>query len=300
MNKTIMAVTAALTFGVSTATNAIPQLELDAQGGSYDTTTETVVCANGDSCDFYAILTPPNNSSQTEIDALLADTYYVSIALIDASGPPAPDAGAGDYGSFDVTIDGVTTTINVTGDMVFGTPPLETVLTEQGSDPGDLATHGIFETYFSEIAIAFVTTQTLTAYNSQDFPGTAETQIANSDGSAFYEKLAIDTTNLADGLNLHLDLYNTDVHDCIGVNNQNCVPGDIDINDFAPFSHDAETSTSSSSSGQASTSSSGQASTSSSGQSSTGTGVPEPSTLSLLGFGILGGLLFNRRRKVKA
>ena len=296
---TIYAAALTLAVGITGTAHAVPGLQIDAEGGTYygdpsPGDVDTTICSTS-TCDFYAILTPPNSATQAEIDALLATEYYVSIAL------KAPDGGTvttgGSYGTFDVTINGVTTTVTVTDDMTFGVPPLETVMGLSGSDPGDLATHSIFPTYYSQVAIDFVAGDTIAEYNVQDDAGTPASKVGP--GDSFYDIVTIDRTNLAEGYQLHLDLYNQEVKDCgqPELNLADPCLEDIDVDDFAPFSKDAETGTSS---GQASTTSSGQASTTSSGQSSTGTGVPEPSTLALLGFGILSGLLFNRKRKIKA
>ena len=299
-----------------TATNAVPNLQLDAEAGSiYDNSSgvETTICS-GNECDFYAIATPgqtdnpsgnPNDppNGPLSVDNILTEQYYVSIAVT----PALSDGDTTDYGSFTVTYNGTngatptTTIINVTEDMVFGVPPLEIATSgmTQGSDAGDLPTHGMFETYFTEIAIMFVTERQSNIYNVVDAAGTPEANIPGT--GAYYEKLTIDRTLLAESLNLHLDLYNTDIHDCIKTNpgtgeeslENNCTIDDVDAGKFAPFSHDAETGSSTGS--QASTgggSSGNQASTG-------GGGVPEPSVLALLGFGMLGGLLFNRKRKIK-
>jgi len=45
--------------------------------------------------------------------------------------------------------------VNVAGDMTYGAPPLETLAGQQGFDNGDLGTHGVFETYFSEFVFQF-------------------------------------------------------------------------------------------------------------------------------------------------
>ena len=303
MNKISTIITSAvLTFGVSSATNAFNKLQLDAQDGVYGGgTPDTTVCST-ETCDFYAIANNKKGSGIDTVDILgdpdagiLAPYYYVSIAVIDADGPPAPNLGDDDYGSFDLTIDGTTVTIDVTGNMVFGTPPLETLEALQGSDPLDITTHGIFETYFTQIAITFAADQTLEMYNVQDEPGTAEEHIASGEThDGFYERLTINTAGLDEGLNLHLDLYNTTFHDCKNPELKEVPDGtdctDVDAALNAPYSHDAET-------GSSGTPGEG---TPGEGTPGEGTGVPEPSTLALLGLGMIGGLFVRRQRAKKA
>src|SRR5688500_5470126 len=59
---------------------AIPLLQLDMSGGVYDPVTESIV-APGGAFTLYALLTPPKNTTDAQLAALLSDTYYVSVAL---------------------------------------------------------------------------------------------------------------------------------------------------------------------------------------------------------------------------
>ena len=273
--RTVVATILAVGAGITGTAYAVPGLQLDANGGSYvGGNDETTYCASGNTCDIYALATPQNqNFDETKI---LSENFYVSIALVPQTGPVGSSLG-----SFDVTIGGVTTTVTVTDDMVYGVPPLETVMSIQGMDPGDLAQHGIFETYFYQATITFDMSKQLAVYNAADDAGHP---LDHTGTGMFYEVLSIDTTNLDPAYTLHFDLYDQEVVAC--GNNPNCVAGDIDVDDFAPFSHDAQTTSSSTSStgGQTSTSSSGQAQ------------VAEPSTLSLLGLSLLGTMIYRRRR----
>lgn len=224
--------------GVRTA-SAVPTLQLDIGGGVYDTTTETIV-ATTDPFTLYALLVP-------DADNTLGDTYYVSAAITPAVASPA------DLGSF--VFNG--TTINVTSDMIYGTPPIEIYGGDQHQDPGDLPGHGIYETYFVEFEFQFDPANNADIYNSQDNPGGLDLL---SDGGLYYQAFSVDTSGLADGYVVHFDLYNT----LLAMRSTT----DLDVrNNFAPFSHDAESRK-----------------------------VPEPASLLLMGVGLIGTAALVRRR----
>ncbi len=237
----VLIVTLSIVWGLTGSSFAYPTLQLDIADGTYDTSSETIV-ASTDPFMLYAYLIPNSSNS-------LSDTYYISMAVT-----PKRDT-AGSLGSFSFN----TTTINVTSDMTYGTPPLETLLGNIATtDPGDLPSHGIFETYFYEYEFQFDGSQ-ISKYNTQDraISGGA---IPTSGTGMYYVGLNIDTTLLDPDYSIHFDLYNSDL--------ARRSTTDLDVTKFAPFSHDAESRK-----------------------------VPEPSTLILLGSGLVALGVIKGRKK---
>lgn len=261
MKKFISLLNVILIFMLVSFAEAIPTLQLDIQGGTYDPLTETIL-STSDPFTLYAYLIPDGK-------ALLSDTYYISAAVVPQVGPIGQDLGS-------FSFNGVP--ISVTNDMRYGDPPIETYVT-QLKDPGDLPPHGIFNTYFTQIAFTFDPDNNATEYNTQSSTGVGPTP--NPNGTMYYQAFTIDTSLLNPNYFIHFDLYNSltipvTQRICSGTGrNKSCfdkvLGDDIEINSFAPFSHDAQ----------------------SNGHSHS---VPEPSALLLLGSGLLGLALYNRRR----
>jgi hypothetical protein len=114
---------------------------------------------------------------------------------------------------------------------------------------GTLAQHGIYPTYFREVAFTFNSSNTSAEYNTADNLGGI-----HAGSGLLYAGFSIDRSLLASPYQLHFDLYNESLITRRGVT-------DIDVNRFAPFSHDAGTTT---------------------------RNVPEPSSLLLMGAGLAG------------
>ena len=196
--------------GLVQRANAVPTLQLDIAGGSYDLATQTIM-ASGNTFSVYAygMATGPKAVS-------LSDKFFLSMALV------PPTAAVSNYGSF--TVNG--TTINVTADMTYGTPPLKTVLGGAATDPGDLASHSIFPTFFAEQMFQFSSGTQSGVYNTQNFAGSGP----QAGTGMYYKRFDFDISGMLPGYGIHFDLYNETL----------LSGGDIDINKFAPFSHDAE------------------------------------------------------------
>jgi hypothetical protein len=217
---------------------AIPTLQLDIAGGTYNSTTQTII-ASGNPFTLYAYLIQDRWN-------LLNDSYYISAAIVPKVTPPGSDLGSFVFNG---------QTISVTGQMIYGVPPLEDIVALQGWDSGDLPKHGIFSTYFSEFEFQFSSSQ-ISQYNTQDRAKSGDS-IPTSGTGMYYVAFNVDTSLLDPDYVIHFDLYNTKLK----------CGGDIDITQFAPFSHDAESKK-----------------------------VPEPSTLLLLGAGLIGLGLMGRRK----
>ena len=216
---------------------AVPVLQLDiGPERTYDTSTETIV-STSTQFTLYALL-DPNWSNK------ITDTYFISAAVVPKVGPDDANLGT-------ISING--NTIQVTQDMVYGTPPIDTFVgglpaEYQPKDKGDLPQHDIFKTFFSEFGFQFSQGSTVPKYNTQT--------LATASGFLYSKAFDIDTSGLSPEYEIHFDLYNEWIYQyCNGT------VKDIDITKFAPFSHDAQ-----------------------SGR----TPVPEPGTMILLGSGLIG------------
>jgi hypothetical protein len=194
---------------------AVPMLQLDIVGGYYDAATETVVAASNEFT-LLAILTPGKGSA----GALLDQTFYIAAALVPRIGPGAQNLGSFTFGG---------TTVEATGGMTYGNPPLEAVADHDG---GDLPPHGVYETYYREFPFTFSPDATTAVYNTQQAPGGLA---LSGSGTAYYASFTVNTVSLDPAYTVHFDLYNELI-----VKKKKDPSIDIDVDDFAPFSHDAQ------------------------------------------------------------
>jgi PEP-CTERM motif len=240
--------------GISSLSSAIPTLQLGIAGGTYDAATQTIV-ASSSSFSLYAYLIADRTNPIT-------DLYSVSMAVTPQINSPA------NLGSFSVN----GSPINVTAGMVYGIPPLDaTIETTNGGDSHDLQSHSIFPTYFTEKTFSFSAANQSSAFNTADHPSWGP----QAGSGMYFQKFDIDVTNLDPNYAIHFDLYNTELLTC-KKSATSCVPGNLDITQFAPFSHDAQSGNGDGGGG--------------------GNEVPEPTPLMLLGVGLLG--IGVARRKV--
>ncbi len=229
-NLSVMTAIVLLT-ALGTKAEAVPLLQLDIQGGVYDPVTQTIV-APGGQFTLYAILTPKTNSTAAEITALLSKQYFVAAALSPQLAPPG-----GNLGSFTIGLQGGTqNTVSATSGMTYGVPPLETMSSLQGMDPGDLAQHGMYPTYFYQLGFYFSPLNTAVTYNTATNPGGPT---PSATGGSYYVAITGNNTLLSNLYRLHFDLYNEAVYNCATKKNP-AACADVDIDSFAPFSHDAE------------------------------------------------------------
>jgi len=249
MRTTLLAM--AVCLAGSTAAQALPVFQLDIVGGHYDPTTQTII-SGGPVFTLVAIFTPPPGNTQQQINRALAERVYISASVNPGVGPVDQSLGS-------FSFNGQTT--RATEDMTYGTPPIEHFGADQGADPGDLAPHGIFPTYFTEFAFNFNAANRTTEYNTATHTGGLN---PDPNGTAYYRTFAVDTRELDPDYVIHFDLYNERYRNC----SRSPVPCvDTDVDRFAPFSKDAQSAP-----------------------------VPEPASLLLLGSAVAAGVIRKRRR----
>jgi hypothetical protein len=178
MKKVIISLIAFLLLSAVPAL-ALPNLQLDIQDGVYVGGDDDTVYATTNPFTLYALMDDP---------AFLTHQFYIAAAIT-----PGIGNTGGDYGSF--VFNG--TTVDVTDDMTYGTPPVNDLYK-------DIPGHGIYDTWYREFAFTFDGDKRAADYNSEDDPGGL---VPDPSGSLYYQDFLVDTTGLASGLSVHFDLY---------------------------------------------------------------------------------------------
>jgi hypothetical protein len=200
---------------------AVPNLQLDILGGSYDLSDESIFINTNSDFNLLAYCSPSNQNN------CLSQKHFISIAILDENANSVTTGT--NFGSF--IFNGITYG-NGGNALTFGTPPLNDPA-GQDSDAGDLQPHGVFPTLFTEISFDFDLNKTREEVNTQDDPGTllnADTSPTNK--TLYYQDFNVDISGLNTGYRVHFDLYNEEFK-------TNRKGSDLDVDQNAPFSHDA-------------------------------------------------------------
>jgi hypothetical protein len=188
---------------------ALPTLQLDIAPGVYNTSDETTYATSPN----FTVRALYNGSS-------FSTKYYISAAiepmLPKSTSPP-------NVGTF--TIDGNSYSADI---LVWGDPPINVVDNANGTGPGNLPPHGMFPTYYAEIEFSFDQAHTVSAYNTAD--GTSRR------GSLYYHDFVVDVSGLLPAFSVHFDLYD----EAIKKFKKGSSSSPYTLDDFAPFSHDAQ------------------------------------------------------------
>lgn len=250
---------AAAAFVALTATSqALPVLQLDIGGGTYDPVTQSIV-ASSEQFTVHALV----NTKSKKYAGL--GGYSLSAAVI-----PQGTRQTDPFGSFTISWEQGGSAYSQTfsgANMFYGTPPIDAMDIDSAEAyqaftdwtptnyAGDLSSHSVFETVYGQIDFDFEAGNQAANYNVQNNPGGIT---PSNSGKLLYQNFNVDISSLAAGYTVHFDLFRANGPDII---------------QFAPYSHDAQS------------------------QPGTYTNVPEGgSTLLLLGLAAAALGYFKRRR----
>lgn len=197
LRKTALGIAVGVAVLLSAAgASAAPILTLDAPGGTaqpgYLPGTTTVI-APGTLFLLTATLNP-NGAAGAELSALLSDVYYIAAAVAPEVQQPGLDLGSFNFSGYNGTVvieqtpGPIDSTIDVTGDMLYGNPPVDAVMGNH-YDSGDLNPHSIYSTYYTQFGFQFSQTPNAAGHYTANF--------------------LVDTGDLAPDHVMHFDLYST-------------------------------------------------------------------------------------------
>jgi len=181
------------------AAQAYPQLQLDIWDGDWVGGDEESTLTGDDIFTLYALLTPKDHLTFGDYQ-FPGREYAISVAVVPSFGGkerPSPDPVLGEI-SFSME-GNPAIAYSVASDFDWGFVPVEVTAAE-------LPKHDIFPTYYLERLFQFDITQEAGTYNVQTDPGNPD---LGGTGS-YYMAFNVDTTNLAEGYELHFDLYDSE------------------------------------------------------------------------------------------
>jgi hypothetical protein len=181
---------------------AVPYLQLDIAGGTYDSATETIV-APGDHFTLYAYMSGafPSNPNYT---------YYISAALMNSD----PNQGSFIFNStyFNTgynwtALPNQDNIVNFAADRYvdYGVPP-HFDPNGQDYDSGDLALSGIFPTYFKEFKVAFNGVSQISSYDTKT-RAIGGGSVPTEGMGMYYATFDVNTSGLLPGNAIRFDLY---------------------------------------------------------------------------------------------
>ena len=202
---------------------AVPALQLDCEVCEYVGGAEESNISTDPVFQVAAMATAGGNDGTVNDEAgrlnegdIASQTFFLAIALIGVDETVDPFT---EIGTLLVELGGAVQALN----WAFGLAPMDATAHPL------LGPHDVFPTWFAEIAFSFDSAMDgfeCSTYNTQ-----TDVQYVSAGAGSHCATFDVDMTGLVEGIDLHIDLYNTYVR-----------RGDIVRGVFAPFSHDAGTS----------------------------------------------------------